>query len=459
MLDPGGGRRGLEAAAAPKPSSHARRLVTISGASGTGKSALSETLRHPVLRAGGIFAVGKFPQQRRVLQHTSAEPYAAFAAACSDLCELVVSLSSSEASVITTPLDSGYHDHSVSSHDDGDFYFQFSLVEFRDRANERLSDNDAALLTRTIPGLLQLLRPGTLSSEAIGYREAQLQFQFAFRRFVRTITSFSPLVLVLDDLKWADAASMDLLEALLSDRDNPSLLILGCYRDDDLYSNLPHLRSLETMRQMAAQNPHIGLEVIEIGNLNTKQVKEFLMDLLSLPESEASALAECSHRKTLGYVFFVIQFLTLPHDSELLSFNVGSMRWTFDLSEIQLSTASTENVVHLVKNKMKSLLPSVVRVLPVMGCLGSSFSVALLDIVVQHVESIPKLLMEGMQAEPELSRPISSITGSTTRFRKLPRHCYTMIRSKRSNFALECSCMTIWSRPGWTSTCFVWPIS
>ena len=116
-----GGRRGLEAAAAPKPSSHARRLVTISGASGTGKSALSETLRHPVLRAGGIFAVGKFPQQRRVLQHTSAEPYAAFAAACSDLCELVVSLSSSEASVITTPLDSGYHDHSVSSHDDGDF--------------------------------------------------------------------------------------------------------------------------------------------------------------------------------------------------------------------------------------------------------------------------------------------------------------------------------------------------
>jgi predicted ATPase len=49
-----------------------------------------------------------------------------------------------------------------------------------------------------------------------------------FQRFIHVFTTQEhPLVLFLDDLQWADSASLKFIELLMSDRDNRYLLLIG----------------------------------------------------------------------------------------------------------------------------------------------------------------------------------------------------------------------------------------
>jgi predicted ATPase len=368
--------------AATATHSTVRRLVTVRGESGTGKSALIESIRGQVFRGGGFFIQGKFPQQLR-LSRQSVEPYAAFIYACNELCELVVSIDApTEPSV---PSAGWYEDRASINYSK---YFKFTLHEFRERLTRDLA-SEARVLTRVIPGLRQVLKADDLAVESgddmIGYLEGHHQLKFAFRRFLRTVATFGPVVLAIDDLQWADVASMELLEALVTDRENSSLMVIGCYRDDAVYGNMPHVKGLENIQSIAEQDATLKFDSIPIGNLAVEQVNELLVDLLSSNASDTLGLAECVHRKTLGNIFFVIQFLTMLQDSDLLLFNFGMMKWVYNLEEVQLSTAATQNVVMLMKNKMQKLPESIGFHLPIMACLGSSFSLPLFSLLVKHV--------------------------------------------------------------------------
>jgi predicted ATPase len=385
-----------------------RRLVTVSGASGTGKSSLVQDVRRFVQRDGGLFLNGSFPQQHQ-LSRQAVEPYAAFESACNELCEIVLSLydaasaapSSSHHGDETIGILSGFGDTGVMSFNSRTF-LKFSLQQFRDKLDSELGA-DALILTSVIPGLLQILKTTTtsvedasnedmhgghdgilLSKETIGYLEAHHQFKFAFRRFMRVVTSFAPVLLVLDDIQWADTASMELLEALISDRECSNLMVIACYRDDEVYEEMPHFKSLENVAAIAAQDSCLELESIKIGTLSINSINELLVDLLSSTSHETRELAECVHKKTMGNVFFVVQFLTLLQEMGLLTYSFESGAWKWDLPAIQSSTAATDNVVNLMKNKMRSLPKSIGWVLPIMACLGSSFTTSVLELVVEQ---------------------------------------------------------------------------
>jgi predicted ATPase len=407
----GGSRKSTTTAALRR-----RRFILVTGEPGVGKTRLAESLRPDVARSGGLFVRGKFPQPpcpseewRRgapsvaLAGSSNAEPFAAFAQATADLCEAVVSLRSSS-----------QRDHSPSSQSG-------SLADFQQLLDTEMSGADASPIFRVIPEATRLFVGGDNSAEtatatsdaslssstagrvasALSYQEAHQQFKYAFRRFVRAVTRIVPAVLVLDDLQWADAASLELVEALLSDREINSLLIVGCCRTspssgDEKYGNKscsgisiaavpPHLRTVDAIRNQASHDPGLAFESILLDNLDIAQINDLLMDLLSLPASELLELSYCVHRKTLGNVFFVIQYLTALHETGLLEFNLGAWKWTFNLPAIRESTSSTDNVVHLVKSKLSSLPPETVKVLPLMACLGSTFTLRAFEIALHDL--------------------------------------------------------------------------
>jgi predicted ATPase len=281
--------------------------------------------------------------------------------------------------------------------------------------------------------------------EMLDFRQVQQQLRFAFRKFFRAVGAFGPVVLAMDDLQWADAASMELLESLALDRENASLMIVASFRDDDAYSQCPHITSLENLRTASEHDPSLQLMSVCVGDLRVEQVNELLVDLLSSPSpATTEGLAEIVHKKTSGNVFFVIQFLTVLQESQLLAFNFGAMKWVWDVEEVRLSTAATDNVVSLLK-KMRSLPGSVGFVLPIMACLGSTFHEPVLAVVVDRVgppqdegsTDVPTIL-KGLGTSVSFLRHASKkvlssrglwiaalrrISGSTTRSKKAPSLC------------------------------------
>ena len=405
-----------------------RRFVAISGASGTGKSALAETLRESVTTASGFFLVGKFPQRHRLVSRHAIEPYVAFESACNELCELIISLYSTEENEETGSTKENRIENSeeVLHHGFADANVKVTLSQFRELLDKEVGA-DASILTRVIPGLLQILKTDNCGSfdDAIGYREAHHRFKFAFRRFLRAVASVGPIVLVLDDLQWADAASMELLDSLVSDRECKGLLIIGCYRDEKEYAATPYLHTLESARDL--DDNSFQFDQISIGNLGVSQVHELLVDLLSLSEPETSGLASCVHRKTLGNIFFVIQFVTMLEDSGLLVYNIGSLKWTFDVSVIQVSTEATDNVANLVTDKMKRLPTTIQRMLPIMACLGTAFRPSVFELLLNHFVPLWNHTVENFYEETS-----ASLVEKQHAFddRPTPKECLTSCESE-----------------------------
>ena len=74
-----------------------------------------------------------------------------------------------------------------------------------------------------------------------------------FRRFIGVFARPEhPLALFLDDLQWLDAATLDVLEDLLTQADVQHLLLIGAYRDNEVDSAHPLMRKLEAIRQAGA---------------------------------------------------------------------------------------------------------------------------------------------------------------------------------------------------------------
>ena len=66
-------------------------------------------------------------------------------------------------------------------------------------------------------------------------QQAQGRFQLVFRRFIGVFARPEhPLALFLDDLQWLDAATLDLLEDLLTQPDVQHLMLIGAYRDNEV---------------------------------------------------------------------------------------------------------------------------------------------------------------------------------------------------------------------------------
>jgi predicted ATPase len=92
-------------------------------------------------------------------------------------------------------------------------------------------------------------------------QQAQSRFQLVFCRFIGVFARPDhPLALFLDDLQWLDAATLDLIEDLLTQSDLQHLMLIGAYRDNEVDPTHPLARKLETIRQAGAQVQEIRLE-------------------------------------------------------------------------------------------------------------------------------------------------------------------------------------------------------
>jgi predicted ATPase len=180
-------------------------LVLVSGYAGVGKSSVVNELHKPLVPPRGLFASGKFDQYKRDI------PYSTLAQAFQCLVRPLVSKSEAE------------------------------LRSWRDALRETLDPN-GLLMVDLVPELKLIIGEQQPVPE-LPAQDAQRRFQLVFRRFLSVFARPEhPLALFLDDMQWLDAATLDLLEDLLTQPDVRHLMLIGAYRENEVDSTHPLIR-------------------------------------------------------------------------------------------------------------------------------------------------------------------------------------------------------------------------
>ena len=226
-------------------------------------------------------------------------------------------------------------------------------------------------------------------------QQAQRRFQLVFRRFIGVFARPEhPLALFLDDLQWLDAATLDLLEDLLTGPDLQHLMLIGAYRDNEVDASHPLMRKLEAIRAAGGKVAEITL-----APLAREHLGQLIADALHCEPERAAPLAQLVHEKTAGNPFFVIQFLPALADEGLLTFDHDAACWSWDLERIH-AKGYTENVVDLMVGKLTRLPADTQQALQQLACLGNVAEIAMLSIVLgTSEEQVHAALWEAVRQE------------------------------------------------------------
>jgi len=334
----------------------ATELVLVSGYSGIGKSSVVNELHRVLVAPRGLFAAGKFDQYKRDI------PYSTLAQAFQDLVRPLLGKSEGE------------------------------LARWRDALREALGPN-GQLMIDLVPELKLIIGEQAPVPE-LPPQDAQRRFQLVFRRFLSVFARPEhPLALFLDDLQWLDAATLDLIDDVLTQPDMRHLLLIGAYRDNEVTATHPLIRTLDAIRKAGAP-----VQDIVLAPLTREDVGLLTADSLYCDRERAASLAQLVLEKTDGNPFFVIQFLSAMVEEGLLTFDHDVGSWFWDLTRIH-ARAYTDNVIDLMVGKLSRLPTNTQEALQQLACLGNSAEFAVLAMVRQDSkEQLDRDLEEALRA-------------------------------------------------------------
>jgi serine/threonine protein kinase len=237
-------------------------LVLVSGYSGIGTSSVVNELHKVLVPPRGLFASGKFDQYKRDI------PYATLAQAFQSLVRPLLGKTEAE------------------------------LSRWRDDFRRALNPN-GSLMTELVPELKFIIGNQPAVPD-LPPQDAKTRFQLVLRQFIGLFARPEhPLALFLDDLQWLDAASLDLIENLLTEPEVRQLMLIGAYRNNEVSSTHPLVHKLEAIRQSGAM-----VHEVILAPLARRDLTQLVEDCLHCEAEQATPLAQLIHKKTAGNPFF-----------------------------------------------------------------------------------------------------------------------------------------------------------
>ncbi len=333
-------------------------LMLVAGFSGIGKTAVVNEVHKPIVRQRGYFIKGKYDQFNRNI------PLSAFVQALQDLMRQLL------------------------TEDDN------QLTQWKAGILTALGEN-AQIIIEVIPELEKIVgqQPPvpTLSGTA-----AQNRFNLVFQKFIQVFTTpVHPLVMFLDDLQWADSASLNLMQVLMSQNEAGYLLLIGAYRDNEVSRAHPLMLTLNELKKISTTANTITLAPLSTASLNT-----LVADTLQCAVEVAQPLTKLVYQKTKGNPFFSTQFLKTLHEDGWIEFNGEDGRWQCDIARVGLLSLS-DDVVEFMALQLQKLPPATQSLLKLAACIGNQFDLTTLAIVSEQAETetatvLWKALQEGL---------------------------------------------------------------
>lgn len=182
------------------------------------------------------------------------------------------------------------------------------------RLNMGTAARDIAAL---VPELLDSSQHSDQTPSALaGASAARFRTFDAIRQFFHQATQQVPITLVLDDLHWADAPSLALLEFLSQESLRTRLLIVGTYRDADTSRKTPLLSTLGGLGRAA------DVERVHLAGLSQSAIGEVAARLCAIKLSESTL--KTIYQRTDGNPLFAIELIKVLID-ESAGTEIGAM--------------------------------------------------------------------------------------------------------------------------------------
>ncbi|MBA2654806.1 MAG: EAL domain-containing protein [Gammaproteobacteria bacterium] len=319
----------------------ASEIVLISGYSGVGKTSVVKEVQKPIIEKKGYYIQGKFDQMQ------SSIPFSAIVTAFQGLVTQLLAESEN------------------------------NLDKIR-RLLLKALNNMGQIVIDVIPEV-ELIIGRQPSAPPLNSAEAQHRFNFVFLKFVQVFAQADhPIVIFLDDLQWADIASLKLIENVLSDKETHYILIIGAYRSNEVDSSHPLKVTLRTLKKI-----NVAVSNIALKPLLLKDIQDLLSDTLAATEDDVSGLATPLHQKTQGNPFFLNIFLKMLYQEGLLFFSHQDSQWEWNIKKIMQQTV-TDNVIDLLTAKINQLSPDTQEILKLAACFGHRFTLKQLVLVSQQ---------------------------------------------------------------------------
>ncbi|MEG4285732.1 AAA family ATPase [Microcoleus sp. A006_D1] len=348
-----GGHRGVE-------------MMLVAGFSGIGKTVVVNEVHKPIVRQRGYFIKGKFDQFNRNI------PFSAFVQAFRDLMGQLLSESDE------------------------------NLANWQAQILQALGDNGQVII-EVIPELEKIIGQQPPALELSG-NAAQNRFNLLFQNFIQVFTKPEhPLVMFLDDLQWADSASLQLMQLLMSESETSYLLVIGAYRDNEVSPVHPLMLTLDAVVKAGAIVNTITLEPLSSESLNY-----LVADTFNCTPNLARPLTDLVAQKTKGNPFFATQFLKALHQDGLIRFTPvappyqggATGGWQCDLVRVR-EAALTDDVVEFMALQLQKLPPATQNILKLAACVGNQFDLGTLAVISEQLATetaadLWKALQEGL---------------------------------------------------------------
>ncbi|MBF0317418.1 MAG: AAA family ATPase [Nitrospirae bacterium] len=350
-------------------------MTLVYGYSGIGKTSLIRQLYKPVTGNRGYFSSGKFDQFQRDV------PCSAIVSAFRGLVKQILS-------------ENPEH-----------------IIRWQERFRQSLGKNGRIIIDVIAEMSLVIGEQPTV--QELPPVEAQNRFNEVFTAFIRQFSQVAPLIIFLDDLQWADASSLKLIEMVMLNAEFHHLLIVGAYRDNEVSQTHPLLLTVDRIRKAGTV-----INEIDLGPLSKADVTHLITDTLQGQNGDVSGLVDIVIRKTGGNPFFITQFLKRLYEDGLIRFipydaegsTEGRFGWTWDIASIT-QAGITDNVVELMVHGLKRLPLLTQNILSMASCIGNRFDLNTMSIITETLPiDVYKQLKPAIDEELILSTSPLEIT-------------------------------------------------
>ena len=225
----------------------ATELMLIAGCSGIGKTAIVNEIYQPITRQRGYFIKGKFDQFNRNI------PLSAFVQAFRQLMGILLTSADDRLKIWKTQILAAVGEH-------------------------------AKVIIEVIPELELIVGSQPPAPELAG-NAAQNRFNLLFQKFVGVFaTPEHPLTIFIDDLQWADSASLNLIQLMVSKPSTGNLLTIGAYRDNEVTAAHPLM-----LTRAEASAAGAAIETIDLSPLTDASLHQLVSDTLMMQSRVGAA--------------------------------------------------------------------------------------------------------------------------------------------------------------------------